>query len=121
MELVMLGYPNCSTCKKAQKFLDAAGVAYTYRHIVENNPTSEELSAWIAKSGLAFRKFFNTSGKRYRELNVKARLDEGMTEQESIQLLAEDGMLVKRPLLVSDDFVLVGFKEDAWKEALGLK
>lgn len=120
MSVLMVGYPKCSTCKKAQKFLDEAGVDYTYRHIVEDNPRAEELSAWIKKSGLAFRKFFNTSGKLYRERNIKALLDEGLDETGAIALLAQDGMLVKRPLLIGDDFVLVGFKEDAWREALKL-
>lgn len=119
--VLFLEYPKCSTCKKAKKWLDDNGVAYEARHIVQDNPTDVELARWVAASGLAFRRFFNTSGMRYRELNVKARLDAGMSEADAIRLLASDGMLVKRPVLVIDGGaggVLVGFKEDAWREAL---
>lgn len=120
-EVLFLEYPKCSTCKKAKKWLDEHGVVYTDRHIVEDNPTAAELERWIAKSGLPLRRFFNTSGMLYRELGVKARFDAGMTDAEAVELLASNGMLVKRPLVVvadGDDAVLLGFKEDAWAEAL---
>ena len=120
-EVLFLEYPKCSTCKKAKKWLDEHGVAYADRHIVEDSPNAEELTRWIAKSGLPLRRFFNTSGMLYRELGVKARLDAGMPDEEAIELLASNGMLVKRPLVVVDDgdaAVLVGFKEAAWAEAL---
>lgn len=120
-EVLFLEYPKCSTCKKAKKWLDERGIVYTDRHIVEDNPTAAELERWIAKSGLPLRRFFNTSGMLYRELGVKARFDAGMTDVEAVELLASNGMLVKRPLVVVDDgdaAVLVGFKEDAWAEAL---
>ena len=102
MSILFIEYPKCSTCKKAKKWLDEHGIAYTDRHIVEDNPTADELAAWQEASGLPIRKFFNTSGMLYRELNVKARFDEGMTDREAIELLASNGMLVKRPLLVKD-------------------
>ena len=118
MSILFVEYPKCSTCKKAKKWLDDHGVAYDDRHIVEDNPTAEELSAWQQKSGLPLRRFFNTSGMKYRELGVKAKLDAGMSDEEAFALLATDGMLVKRPIVVADDGVLVGFKEAAWEEAL---
>lgn len=108
-------YDRCSTCKKAQKWLDAKGVEYTVRPIKEKNPTAKELAAWIKKSGKEPRKFFNTSGQLYREMGLSAKIKE-MSEQEMIDLLATDGMLVKRPLLVTDDTVLVGFKETEWEK-----
>lgn len=116
--VLFLEYPACSTCKKAKKWLDAYGVAYTDRHIAQENPTAAELAQWVARSGLPVRKFFNTSGQRYRELGVKALLDAGMDDAACLELLAGDGMLVKRPLVVGPDFVLVGFKEPAWEEHL---
>ena len=116
--VLFLEYPKCSTCKKAKKWLDEHNVAYEDRHIVEHNPTAEELAAWQAASGLPVRRFFNTSGKLYRELGVKARLDAGMTDTEAFDLLATEGMLVKRPLVVGEGFVLVGFREAAWEDAL---
>lgn len=118
MGVLFLEYPKCSTCKKAKKWLDEHGVEYTDRHIVEDNPTAKELSAWQQVSGLPIRRFFNTSGMKYRELNVKAQLDAGMSDADTFALLATDGMLVKRPLVVGDGFVLTGFKEGAWEEAL---
>ena len=118
MSILFVEYPKCSTCKKAKKWLDDHGVAYDDRHIVEDNPTAEELSAWQQKSGLPVRRFFNTSGMKYRELGIKAKLDAGMSDEEAFALLATDGMLVKRPIVVADDGVLVGFKEAAWEEAL---
>lgn len=117
--VLFLEYPRCSTCRKAKAWLDAHGVDYRDRPIVEEAPSVEELAAWHRLSGLPIRRFFNTSGTRYRELGVKARLDEGMSDRECYELLATDGMLVKRPLVVGDDFVLVGFKEPEWEERLG--
>lgn len=116
--VLFVEYPKCSTCKKAKAWLDEHGIAYDDRHIVEENPTAEELAAWHAKSGLPIRRFFNTSGKLYREQNVKALLDKGMGDAEACALLAESGMLVKRPLIVGTDFVLVGFKEAEWDKRL---
>lgn len=118
MSILFVEYPKCSTCKKAKKWLDDHGVAYDDRHIVEDNPTAEELSAWQQKSGLPVRRFFNTSGMKYRELGVKAKLDAGMSDAEAFELLATDGMLVKRPIIVAGDTVLVGFREAAWEDAL---
>ncbi len=108
-------YDRCSTCKKAEKWLDAHGIAYEKRPIKEQNPTTKELKNWIQKSGLPTKKFFNTSGMLYRELELKDKLP-NMSEDEMIAILATDGMLVKRPLLVTDDGVLVGFKEAEWSE-----
>ncbi|WP_195420193.1 arsenate reductase family protein [Collinsella sp. D33t1_170424_A12] len=117
MSVLFIEYPKCTTCKRAKKWLDEHGVAYADRHIVEDNPTAAELKAWHERSGLPLRRFFNTSGMKYRELGIKAKLDAGMSDDEAFDLLATDGMLVKRPLVVGDDFVLVGFKEPAWEEA----
>ena len=116
--VLFLEYPRCSTCRKAKRWLDEHEVAYEDRHIVEANPTADELRAWIAESGLPIRRFFNTSGMRYRELNMKDRFAQGIGDDECIELLASDGMLVKRPLVVGSDFVLVGFKEADWTERL---
>ena len=113
--MLFLEYPKCSTCKKAKKWLDEHGIAYDDRHIVEENPTQEELKTWYEKSGLPLKCFFNTSGMKYRELKLKDRLPE-MSEEEQIEILASDGMLVKRPLVIDDDFILIGFKEQQWKE-----
>ena len=115
--ILFLDYPKCTTCKKAKAWLTENGVEFTERHIVENNPTEEELKEWIGKSGLPLKRFFNTSGMKYRELGLKDKLLD-MTEEEQIALLATDGMIVKRPLLIGDNFVIPGFKEAAWKEAL---
>ena len=116
--MLFLEYPPCSTCKKARAWLDAHGVAYTARHIKENNPTYEELKQWLAVSGLPVKKFFNTSGLQYKALNLKERLP-GMTVEEQLRLLATDGMLVKRPIVVTDEGkVLTGFKEAEWESAL---
>ena len=114
---LFLEYPKCTTCKKAKAWLMENGVEFTDRHIVEENPTDEELKEWIGKSGLPLKRFFNTSGVKYRELGLKDKLND-MTEEEQTALLATDGMLVKRPLLIGEDFVIPGFKEAAWKEAL---
>nr|WP_300325794.1 arsenate reductase family protein [uncultured Anaerostipes sp.] len=113
--MLFLEYPKCSTCKKAKKWLDEHGIAYDDRHIVEENPTQEELKIWYEKSGLPLKRFFNTSGMKYRELKLKDRLPE-ISEEEQIEILASDGMLVKRPLVIDDDFILIGFKEQQWKE-----
>ena len=111
--MLFIEYPKCTTCKRAKKWLDEHQVSYEERHIVEDNPKAEELKKWIPKSGLPIKRFFNTSGMKYRDLGLKDRLPE-MTEEEQIELLATDGMLVKRPLVIGDDFVLVGFKEEQW-------
>lgn len=111
--MLYLQYPPCSTCQKAKKWLDENGVNYTARHIKDENPTYEELKCWYQLSGLPLKRFFNTSGLQYRALNLKDRLP-GMTEEEQLQLLASDGMLVKRPLIVGEGFVLTGFKEAEW-------
>ena len=115
--MLFVEYPKCSTCQKAKKWLDEHGIAYEDRHIVENNPTADELKAWYEKSGFPLKKFFNTSGLKYKELGLKDKLPD-MTEEEQINLLATDGMLVKRPLVIGDDFVLIGFKEAQWAEKL---
>ena len=115
--MLFLEYTKCSTCKKAKKWLDEQGISYEGRHIIEDNPTVEELKDWHERSGLPLKRFFNTSGMKYRELGLKDKLPE-MSEEEQYELLATDGMLVKRPLVVGDDFVLIGFKEALWKETL---
>ena len=108
-------YPKCSTCQKAKKWLDEQGVEYTERHIVENNPTYDELKEWYTKSGFPLKKFFNTSGLLYKEMQLKDKIPT-MSEEEQLKLLATNGMLVKRPLLVLENTVLVGFKEEQWNE-----
>ena len=113
--MLFLCYPKCSTCQKAKKWLDEQSKKYTERHIVENNPTYDELKSWYELSGLPLKKFFNTSGLKYKELQLKDKLPT-MSEDEMLKLLATDGMLVKRPLLVKDDKVLVGFKQAQWEE-----
>ncbi len=115
--ILFLHYPKCSTCQKAKKWLDEHGVSYKARHIVEENPTAQELEGWYKKSGLPLKRFFNTSGMKYKELSLKDKLP-AMTEAEQLDLLATDGMLVKRPLVVREDAVLVGFREKQWEEAL---
>ncbi len=112
--MLFVEYPKCSTCKKAKKWLEERGADYESRHIKEENPTAEELREWHKKSGLPLKRFFNTSGALYREMGLKDRLAD-MDEEEQYALLATDGMLVKRPLLVGDDFVLTGFKEKEWE------
>ena len=112
--MLFVNYPKCSTCRKAKKYLEENNVTFTDRHIVEDNPTAEELKGWIEKSGLPVKKFFNTSGKLYKDMDLKNKLAD-MTEEEQIQLLASNGMLVKRPLIIEDGRVLVGFKEAEWK------
>lgn len=110
-------YPKCSTCKKAQKWLDDNGVEYETRDIKENNPSYEELKEWYNKSNLPLKKFFNTSGLLYRSMNLKDKLLE-MSEEEQLELLATDGMLVKRPIVITEDTVLVGFREKEWENVL---
>lgn len=114
MSRLFLEYPKCSTSRKAKKYLEENGVEFIDRHIVETNPTAEELKEWIAKSGLPVKKFFNTSGKLYKEMGLKDKLA-SMSDEEQIELLASNGMLVKRPLIIEDGRVLVGFKEAEWK------
>ena len=113
--MLFIEYPKCSTCKKAKKWLDDHNITYTDRHIVEENPTYDELKDWYIRSGLPLKKFFNTSGMLYKEQKLKDRLPE-MSEDEQLQLLATNGMLVKRPLVVKDDCILVGFKETEWEQ-----
>ena len=115
--MLFVCYPKCSTCQKAKKWLEEQGIAFTERDIKQDNPTEQELRAWHEKSGLPLRRFFNTSGLQYKALGLKDKLPT-MTEDEQIALLASDGMLVKRPLLVADDFVLPGFKPAEWEKAL---
>ena len=117
--MVFVEYPKCTTCQKAKKWLEEQGIAFEERHIVENNPTEEELREWHRKSGLPLKRFFNTSGMKYRELELKDKLPT-MTEEEQYQLLATDGMLVKRPLLLGEDFAIPGFKENEWEKACAL-
>lgn len=113
--MLFVEYPKCTTCQKAKKYLDGRGASYIDRHIKEENPTLEELRTWWQASGLPLKKFFNTSGLQYKALGLKDKLPT-MSEEEQLALLASDGMLVKRPVLVGEDFVLVGFKEEQWAE-----
>lgn len=115
--MLFIEYPKCSTCKKAKKWLDEKQISYTDRHIVEENPTYEELKEWYQKSGMPLKKFFNTSGLLYKELQLKDKLKD-MSEEEQLKLLASNGMLVKRPLVVDGDMVLAGFTESQWREKL---
>lgn len=115
--MLFLEYPPCSTCRKAKKWLDDHGLVYTARHIKEDNPSLEELTQWLAMSGLPSKRFFNTSGLMYKSLGLKDKLP-GMSVEEQLRLLATDGMLVKRPIVVLEDRVLVGFKESEWEAAL---
>ena len=117
MRMLFLEYPKCSTCQKAKKWLDEHQISYEDRHIVENNPTFEELKGWYERSGLPLKKFFNTSGMLYKEMKLKDKLPE-MSEEEQLKLLATNGMLVKRPLIVDGDRVLTGFKMAEWEAFL---
>ena len=116
-DVLFLEYPKCSTCQKAKRWLDEHGVAYTDRHIVEGNPTADELRTWHEMSGLPLKRFFNTSGMLYREMELSKKLPT-LSEEEQYALLATNGMLVKRPLLVTDATVIPGFKEATWEAAL---
>ena len=115
--MLFIEYPKCSTCKKAKKWLDEHEIVYTDRQIVEENPSYEELKDWYQRSGLPLKKFFNTSGMLYKEMKLKDRLP-AMSEEEQLKLLATNGMLIKRPLVVKEDTVLTGFKEAEWVEKL---
>ncbi len=115
--MLFICYPKCSTCQKAKKWLEEQKIEYTERHIAEQNPTYDELKEWYAKSGLPLKKFFNTSGLLYKEMQLKDKLV-NMNEEEMLKLLATNGMLVKRPLMVNGEDVLVGFKEAEWSEKL---
>lgn len=115
--MLFIEYPKCTTCQKAKKWLDSQEASYEERHIKENNPNYEELKEWYAKSGLPLKRFFNTSGMLYKEMGLKDKLA-SMSEEEQLRLLATDGMLVKRPLLIGEDFAVPGFKEEVWKEKL---
>ena len=115
--MLFICYPTCSTCKKAQRFLDEAGLPYETRNIKLDPPNAEELHTWWKESGLPLKRFFNTSGLQYKALHLKEKLPE-MQEEEQLTLLATDGMLVKRPILVLDSGVLIGFREETWRDAL---
>lgn len=119
MSILFVEYPKCTTCKKAKKWLTDHNVDFTDRHIVEENPSVEELKEWHQRSGLPLKRFFNTSGQIYRQNNIKDRLP-SMTEEEQYELLATNGMLVKRPLIIAEDYVLVGFKEKEYEEKFAL-
>jgi len=113
--MLFVCYPKCTTCQKAKRFLDSHNAAYVDRHIKDEKPSEAELRDWQVRSGLPLKKFFNTSGLQYKALGLKDKLP-GMSEEQQFALLASDGMLVKRPILVGEDFVLVGFKEEQWAE-----
>lgn len=115
--ILFIEYPKCSTCQKAKKWLETHNIKFEDRHIVEQNPTEEELTRWISDSGLDIKRFFNTSGLKYKDLGLKDKLPD-MTQEEKIKLLSTDGMLVKRPLIISKDHILTGFKEKEWEETL---
>ena len=115
--MLFVQYPKCSTCRKAKKWLEENNSEFEERHIIDDNPTYEELKEWYEKSGLSLNRFFNTSGMKYRELKLKDKRPE-MSEDEQLELLATDGMLVKRPVIVGDDVVLTGFKVKEWEEKL---
>ena len=112
--ILFIEYPKCTTCQKAKKWLDDNGIDYVARHIKEDNPTYEELKTWVAESGVELRKFFNTSGLLYKSMNLKEKLP-AMSDEEKLKLLASDGMLVKRPLVVTDNSVIIGFRESEWE------
>ena len=118
--MLFIEYPKCTTCQKARKWLEVKGLSFEARHIKDDAPTLDELRTWHGRSGLPLKRFFNTSGLKYKELALKDRLPR-MSEEEQFTLLATDGMLVKRPILVGEDFVLVGFRELEWAAALGVK
>ena len=115
--MIFIEYPKCSTCKKAKKWLDDHNIKYEDRHIIDNNPTFDELKEWYHKSNLDIKRFFNTSGMLYKEMNLKEKLP-NMNDDEMIEILSTNGMLVKRPLIISDDVILTGFKEKEWEDNL---
>ena len=115
--MLFVNYPKCSTCRKAKNWLEEHDIEFESRHIVEDNPTAQEIEEWWKKSDLPLKRFFNTSGQVYRKLGLKDKLPD-MSEEEQFEILSTDGMLVKRPILVGDDFVLVGFKNKKWEEKL---
>lgn len=115
--MLFVQYPKCSSCKKAKKWLDEHNIEYESRHIVEENPKANEIKEWCERSGLPLKRFFNTSGMKYRELKLKDKIPE-MSEEEQFDLLSTDGMLVKRPIIVKDNIILVGFKVKEWEEKL---
>lgn len=117
MSILFIEYPKCTTCRRAKKFLVDNNLDFIDRHIVEEKPTKEELRGWLMKSGLTINKFFNTSGKLYREMGLKDKI-KVLDQEELLEILASDGMLVKRPIIVKDEVVLVGFKEEEWLEKL---
>ena len=117
MSVLFVEYPKCTTCRRAKKYLEENNIEFIDRHIVEENPTKEELKVWLGKSGLPINKFFNTSGVLYREMKLKDKV-KTLPEDELLDILSTNGMLVKRPIIVKDDIVLVGFKEDEWNEKL---
>ena len=117
MKNLFIEYPKCSTCQKAKKWLENNNISFEDRHIIEKNPTEEELTKWIELSGKEIKRWFNTSGLKYKSLNLKDKLP-NMSDKEKIKLLASDGMLVKRPILVNDKGILIGFKEAEWKDLL---
>lgn len=119
MKYLLLGYSKCSTCKDAKKYLDRNGIDYEFRDIKEDNPNPDELKTWIKRSNLPIKKFFNSSGIKYRELGLKDKLVD-MNDDEKVEVLATDGMLIKRPILIGEDRVLVAFKEDQWDEGLNI-
>lgn len=116
-KIIFIEYPKCSTCKKAKKWLVEQNIEFEERNIVEQTPTEEELTKWIQESNLEIKKWFNTSGLKYKEMNLKEKL-ETMSDKEKIKLLASNGMLIKRPIVISDEGILVGFKEENWKKIL---
>lgn len=116
--MLFIEYPKCSTCRKAKQWLEERGVEFTDRNIREENPTKEELAEWVRRSGLPLKRFFNTSGLLYKELHLKDRLAQ-MTEEEQLELLASDGMLVRRPLLIAENRILIGFQKEEWEKAFG--
>ena len=115
--MIFIEYPKCSTCKKAKKWLDDHNIKYEDRHIIDNNPTFDELKEWYHKSNLDIKRFFNTSGMLYKEMNLKDKLP-NMNEDEMLEILSTNGMLVKRPLIISDDVILTGSKEKEWEDNL---
>ena len=116
--ILFVEYPKCSTCKKAKKWLDEHGIEYTDRDIVKDNPQAPELKEWHEKSGLPVKRFFNTCGKLYREQNIKEKLENGLSNDECYEMLSEDGMMIKRPIIVGEDFAFTGFKEAEWEKVL---